>query len=71
MNQQLSDNDLAKILVTGLMQSITILEDFILRSVETSTLDGESANRVLNQVKERKNTGKNPIEIYLKPDEVI
>ena len=71
MNQQLSDNDLAKILVTGLMRSITILEDFILRSVEPSTLDGESANRVLNQAKERKNTGKNPIEIYLKPDDVV
>ncbi len=70
MNQQLSDNDLAKVLVTGLMQSIAMLEDFILRSIEPSMLDGESENRFLNQVKERKNTGKNPIAIYLKPEDV-
>ena len=70
MNQQLTDNDLVKILVTGLMRSIAILEDFILRSVEPSMLNGEYEKRLLNQVKERKNTGKHPIEIYLKPEDV-
>lgn len=68
MNRQLSDHELVGVLVTGLMRSIAMLEDFILHAVDPTKLEGKDDSQFLNRVKERNNTGKNPIEIYLRPD---
>ena len=68
MDLETSENDFEIILAIGFMRSIVLLENFVLRYVDDSTLMTESAHHFLNRVKERKNTGKNPIEVYLKPE---
>ena len=67
MDLETSEDDFEIILVMGFMRSIVLLENFVLHYVDPSTLVTESAHHFLNRVKERKITGKNPIEVYLKP----
>ena len=68
MDIKITEDDFDIILVIGLMRSIALLEDFVLNAVDASALATENENSFLNRVKERKNTGKNPIEVYLKPE---
>lgn len=65
----LTDDDLCKITMTGLLRSVELLEDFVLRCVDPSSLNTESEQDFLNRVKERQNTRDNPIAVYLRPDD--
>ena len=67
--QPLTDDELIKITIVGLVQSVEKLEDFVLRCVDFSSLQTENERDFLNRVKERQNTRENPIGVYLRPDD--
>ena len=63
----LTDHELYRITITGLSRSLEMLENLVLRHVDSTDLFSDQDRDLLNRVKERKNTGAHPIAIYLRP----
>lgn len=69
-NEALTEHELYKITITGLLRSVELLEDFVLNCIDSSSLSTEQDRSFLNRVKKRKNTSENPMGVYLRPEDV-